>query len=85
MTKQKRISTQEQEARIREAVESLRKIQEQIAPYVKPRTVESHSTAGTWHKPPSPNQNVIFTRHDFYKALTKTLPQPQHSGEMSET
>lgn len=39
-----------QAKRFAEAKKSLEKMQEEIAPFIKPKTVQNFSTVGTWRK-----------------------------------
>jgi len=49
-TKRTEKTTEEKKKRLLEAQESLRKMQEEIAPFIKRRKFKEYSTAGEWRE-----------------------------------
>ena len=45
---QKKRGRQESQKRFREAEKSLRKMQEELRPFIRPRKIETYTSAGRW-------------------------------------
>lgn len=80
MTEKKTI-TVEEEKRLKDAAESMKEIQEKLAPFIKPRKIGSLSTEGKWQK--SSTSVGVITREEFHSALRK-IARPVKKQDVEE-
>lgn len=79
-TKKPTRSTEEEgHGRLEQARKSLREMEEEIAPFIRHRKFEEHTTAGEWRDASDYERSDFF--HDLRKASRRSSEQPSRPDQ----